>query len=527
MKLFILALSLCFASETFHNAPTSFTHRNNPAHSEQDIKKGAALFAQNCASCHGKDAMGAGNIPALAIGPAQTAPEGEMFWFITKGSPEAGMPPAKISEKERWQVISFIKSLKGVKAQAQEPQLSNDDSHAPPPPAPFTDYRYERPGQMHKILPKDLPAPAPETSAGNAPDVVKRPLKAWPQVPKGFKVEVYAEHLEQPRAMRTAPNGDIFVAESRAGKILVLRGGTRAEKTEVFAGGLDRPYGLAFYPPGNDPKWIYIGNTDSVVRFPYHTGELKAAGKPEKIADLPSSFRGHWTRDLQFSLDGKKLFAAVGSASNIDDSENEKNRADILVMTPEGKDIKVFASGIRNAGGGLAVQPKTGALWCSVNERDGLGDNLVSDYITHVEEGGFYGWPWWYIGGHQDPRHQGKHPELKSKLINPDVLLQAHHASLQLAFYEGKQFPKEYRGDIFAAQHGSWNRSVRTGYSVIRVPLHGKGKATGEYEDFMTGFVVNQRAVWGRPVGVTVAADGALLVSDDESNTIWRVSWVK
>jgi glucose/arabinose dehydrogenase len=255
---------------------------------------------------------------------------------------------------------------------------------------------------------------------------------------------------------------------------------------------------------------------------------MKASGAPEKIADLPHARGGHTTRDIQFSLDGKKMFVGVGSRSNIDDPDDtpeEKNRADILVFNPDGSDMKVYAYGIRNAGGGLAVNPKTGELWCSVNERDALGDNLVPDYITHVQEGGFYGWPWWYIGGHQDPRHAGKHPELKSKAIVPDVLLQPHNASLEILFYDGKQFPAEYQGDIFAGAHGSWNKAARTGYEVIRVPLHGTGHATGEYQDFLSGFVLDNGDVWGRPVGVTLATDGSLLVSDDGTNSIWRVSY--
>ena len=195
-------------------------------------------------------------------------------------------------------------------------------------------------------------------------------------------------------------------------------------------------------------------------------------------------------------------------------------------MDPDGKNMRVYASGIRNAGGGLAINPKNGELWASANERDGLGNNLVPDYITHVQDGGFYGWPYYYIGGNPEPRLKGAHPELKSKVIVPDVLIQAHNASLQLAFYDGKTFPAEYQGDIFSSQHGSWNRDPRVGYEVIRVPLHQTGKATGEYEDFLTGFVLPNGQVWGRPVGVTVMSDGSLLVSDDGSNSIWRVSYV-
>jgi glucose/arabinose dehydrogenase len=208
-----------------------------------------------------------------------------------------------------------------------------------------------------------------------------------------------------------------------------------------------------------------------------------------------------------------------------DTHPGEKNRADILVCDPANCRLSVYAYGIRNAGGGIAVDPMTGELWCSVNERDALGDNLVPDYITHVQEGGFYGWPWWYIGAHQDPRHPGAHPELKDKTIVPDVLLQPHVASLEFAFYQGKQFPAEYKGDIFASEHGSWNKAVRVGYEVIRVPLHQQGKAGGEYEDFLTGFVLPDGNVWGRPVGLTEITDGSLLVSDDGSNSIWRISY--
>jgi glucose/arabinose dehydrogenase len=331
--------------------------------------------------------------------------------------------------------------------------------------------------------------------------------------------------------IRTAPNGDFFIAEMDPGRIKVFRGigsDGKPERTEVFASGLKEPFGIAFYPPGANPQWLYIGNTNEVVRFAYTNGDLKAHGKPEHIADLPNSKEGHSTRDIRFSPDGKKMFVSVGSASNVDDPDThsgEKNRADILEFNPDGSGQRVYAYGIRNAVG-LAINPTTGELWCSVNERDALGDNLVPDYITHVQDGGFYGWPWWYTGAHQDPRHAGKHPELKDKAIVADVLLQPHNASLEITFYDGKQFPAEYQGDIFAAEHGSWNKATRAGYELIRVPLHQTGHASGEYEDFMTGFVLDNGDVWGRPVGVTVAPDGSLLVTDDGSNSIWRVSYV-
>ena len=382
----------------------------------------------------------------------------------------------------------------------------------------------------------DLPAPAPDQSVDNGPPVVPRPADAWPKAPKGFKVELYATGLDNPREMRTAPNGDIFLAESETGKIKVLRGVTRDGKAEVvseFATGLRQPFGIAFYPSGPNPKFVYIGDTDEILRFPYKNGDIKASGPVEKLVDLPGGGRlrggGHWTRDLVFSKDGGKLFASVGSHSNVDDADThpeEFHRADVLEYTPEGKFVKVYASGIRNCVG-EAINPITGELWCSTNERDALGNNLVPDYVTHVQEGGFYGWPWYYMGPHggvQDPRHVGKHPELQAKVITPDVLVNPHFASLEMLFYEGSQFPAEYKGDGFAAEHGSWNRKDRSGYEVIRVPMK-NGHATGEYEDFLTGFTEGDGGVWGRPVGVTVGKDGSLFVSDDGTRSIWHVTY--
>ncbi len=394
--------------------------------------------------------------------------------------------------------------------------------------AAFDDYHTEKPGDFRKITVADLPAPFATKSAGNPPRVVPKPADAWPQAPQGFKVELYvSDGLTQPRELRTAPNGDLFLADSQAGQIDIFRGITKDGKPEqrsVFATGLTRPFGMAFYPRGNNPQWLYVGNTNSVVRFPYHSGDLKASGEAQVIVPALPPGGGHWTRDLAFSPDGAKLFVSVGSGSNINDPDThpaEFHRANILEFTPDGKFVKVYASGIRNPVG-IAVNPTTGQLWCSVNERDELGDNLVPDYISSVKEDGFYGWPWYYMGDHQDPRHEGKHPELKDKVIVPDVLLQPHNASLELTFYEGKQFPKQYKGDIFAAEHGSWNKSVRAGYEVVRVPLD-NGKANGEYEDFLTGFVTPEGNAWGRPVGVAVAPDGSLMVSDDGSKSIWRV----
>ena len=426
--------------------------------------------------------------------------------------------------KAQYLLAAFTLLLGGFTACAE------NSASQPAPKAPFTDYRGEKPGATRKITPQDLPAPFATKSATNGPNVVDRPKSAWPQAPQGFQVQLYTTDVKEPRKILTAPNGDFFVAESHDGDIKIFRGITadgKSQQSSVFVTGLNQPYGMAFYPPGANPQYIYIGNTDSVVRIPYHNGDLKAAGKPQELAHLPGG-GGHWTRDLVFSPDGKRLFVGVGSDSNVDDpdkSSDEKGRAQILEMNSDGSNPHMYAYGIRNAGGGLAIDPKDGQLWCSVNERDGLGNNLAPDYITHVQEGGFYGWPYYYIGGHPDPRLNGAHPELKSKVIVPDVLLQAHNASLGMVFYQGKQFPAEYQGDIFAAQHGSWNRSPRAGYEVIRVPLHQTGKATGEYQDFLTGFVLPNGEVWGRPVAVASGSDGSLLVTDDASNSIWRVSY--
>jgi glucose/arabinose dehydrogenase/cytochrome c553 len=531
----LLLISSSPAQNTaFHNAPPSTKQQKNPLEGQHPASA-KTDYVQRCGACHGQNGEGTGNIPALATGKAQNASDGELFWYITKGDVNNGMPSwESLPEEQRWQIINYIRVLGSLKPGSPRVPLSADEAvataaKAPPPKPPFTDYRFEEPGKIRKITVKDLPAPLATASAGNGPQLVPRPEGAWPKVLPGFKVERYASDLDEPRLIRTAPNGDFFVAESRAGNIRVFRGITdegKPAQSETFVTGLNRPFGINFYPPGLDPQWIYIGNTDSVVRFPYKNGDLKASGPAEHIADVPGG-NGHWTRDIQFTPDGKKMLVSVGSASNIDDPDAtpaEKNRADVLEFNPDGSAMRVYAYGIRNCVG-LAINPKTGEPWCSVNERDALGDNLVPDYITHVREGGFYGWPWWYMGGHQDPRHEGKHPELKGKVITPDVILNPHNASLELTFYDGKQFPAEYQGDIFASEHGSWNRSVRVGYEVIRVPLHQTGHASGEYEDFMTGFVVDNGHVWGRPVGITVASDGSLLVTDDGSKSIWRVSY--
>ncbi len=396
------------------------------------------------------------------------------------------------------------------------------------------DWTKDAPGVRHKITPADLPPPYQTESAVNDARVVARPAGAQLQVPSGFKIEEYASGFRDPRYLLTAPNGDIFVTESRADTIKVLRdanGDGKPEMTETFASdGLKDPFGIAFYPPGPDPQYLYVANTDGVVRFPYRNDDTKARGPLEKLsAELSSGGLlhggGHWTRDLTFSGDGKKMYVSIGSRSNVSDDSAEANRARIFEFNPDGTGQKVFAWGVRNAVG-IKVRPGTNDLWMSVNERDGLGDGLVPDYISRVQPDGFYGWPWYYIGNNQDPRHKGKHPELAAKVAMPDMLVQSHSATLNLLFYDGQQFPAEYRGDIFAAFHGSWNKTRRTGYKIVRVPLDkSSGKVRGDYEDFVTGFVTLNGKVWGRPVGLTVAKDGSLLFSEDGNKTIWRVTY--
>lgn len=411
--------------------------------------------------------------------------------------------------------------------------------------AAFGDWHDDSPGVRRHIQAADLPkAEMQEEIVGNFPETAERPADAKPKLPDGFSAELVVSGLENPRVIRTAPNGDLFVANSKANEVRVYRvKGAKVEKEDVFASDLFQPYGIAFYPLGDDPQWVYIANSKNVVRFPYKSGDMKASGEPETIIDyIPAAH--HWTRDLVFSADGAKLYVAVGSGSNVALDmfmepfegmeefnkthpagaawDTEERRAVVLSIDPDGKNEKIFATGLRNCSG-ITIQPATGALWCAVNERDELGDNVPFDYATEVKEGEFYGWPWFYIGNNKDPRPKSERPELADKVTVPDVLFQAHSAALGITFYDGDNFPGEYKGDAFVAFHGSWNRGKRTGYKVVRV-LFKDGKPTGEYEDFATGFVVSDKEVWGRPVGLAVAKDGSLFLTEDGNGTIWRIS---
>ena len=545
-----------------------------------DAGRGKTLFTQSCALCH-SDGNGAGGAPVAKQGPslvgvfgrkAGTSPnfnytkaltDSGLTWdaagldhFLTNPAaavPGTTMPIPTPDPQTRADLIAYLGTLK----------MPDKVEAAPPPAATSTastdqDWQNEAPGKAHRIALADLPAPFATRSAGNGPGGAARPDDLIPSAPPGFTVKLFASGLSNPRCLRVAPNGDIFLAETGANRIRILRAADGADtpsENEFFADGLNRPFGIAFYPPGSNPKWVYVANNNSVVRFPYKSGDLRAEGEAQVIVPkLTDSGGGHSTRDVAFSLDGKRMFISVGSGSNIADGMSQKsvdeakawesthglgaawdgetNRADILVCDPEGHEpLHTYATGIRN-GVGLAVDPATGKLWVSTNERDGLGDDLVPDYVTSVKEGGFYGWPWYYMGEHVEPRltdeqHKSVRPDLAGHVIAPDVPVQSHSASLEMTFYPATKgvaaFPADYQGDIFAAFHGSWNRTTRTGYEVARIRRN-HGVPTGEYDDFLTGFVVNDRTVWGRPVGVAVAHDGALLVSEDGNGTLWRVA---
>lgn len=378
-----------------------------------------------------------------------------------------------------------------------------------------------------------LPAPYATPSVHHNSKVIGWPEGKTPVAPEGFTVTPFADHLHNPRWIYVTPGGDILVSESgtnrkkSANDILLFRDTDhdgKPDTKEVFASGLNQPLGMLVLG-----DWFYVGNTDGVYRYPYKEGQSHLEGKGEKILDLPAGgYNNHWTRNILASPDGKTIFVSVGSGSNNAEHgmANEVRRADILEINPDGSGERIYASGIRNPVG-MAWAPGTQTLWTAVNERDSLGDDLVPDYFTHVQEGGFYGWPYAYFGPNEDPRLKGQRPDLVEKTLVPDVALGAHTASLGLAFYTASAFPEKYRGGAFIGQHGSWNRSVFAGYRVIYVPF--SDGRPGAVEDFLTGFMADESKseAYGRPVGVTVLPDGSLLVADDAGNTLWRVSYSK
>jgi glucose/arabinose dehydrogenase len=413
----------------------------------------------------------------------------------------------------------------------------------------FAGWASDSPGVRRHIRVADIPAPVkeadPEKSIASKAEVVQPPQGLLPKVPNGFAVEVLASGFKQPRTLRVAPNGDVFLAESGTGRVLIIPEAASGKPVNpvVFAENLEKPYGIAFLP-ATEPRYVYVAASNQVVRYPYRSGSLKASGPAEVIiANIPT--KRHWTRDLAVSRDGQRLFLSVGSASNLGVGGmphmtaeqirqheaghglgaawgEEMDRGVVRVFDPEGKNVRNYATGLRNCSG-LAMQPGTDSLWCIVNERDHLGPHVPPDFMARIEQGAFYGWPWYYLGDREDPALEGRRPDLKGHVRTPEVLFQAHSSALSGVFYDRNAFPAEYHGDAFVALHGSHSRPDKTGYKVIRVRMK-DGKPTGEYEDFLTGFVLDETRVWGRPAGVAVARDGALLVSDDANGTIFKVT---
>jgi glucose/arabinose dehydrogenase len=543
---------------------------STPASAAADAAAGKALFKQQCTVCHTAepDDNGGAQGPSLngvygrhaaadpGFGYTKALQDSKLTWdaatlnrFLaspTKVVPGTAMVAAVGDKKQRADLIEY---LRGVKTVANAPAPTAAHANARTPEA---DWKQDAPGRKHRIDLAALPPPFSSSSARNSPKLIPRPAYAQLRVPPGFKIGLFASDLVGPRRIVPAANGDIFVTEMRGGRISVLHpapDGRTSARADIFAAGLNEPYGIAFYPNADNPTWLYVAETNRVVRFAFKKGDVQARGEPEVVVpELPTG--GHSTRDIVFSPDHRRMFLSVGSATNyagemskktpaqIKEWEHthasgatwdmEENRADVLAFDVDSKSPgKIFATGIRNCVS-LTLQPGTGALWCTTNERDALGDDLVPDYSTRIKEGGFYGWPWYYMGSNEEPRLKGERPDLKSRVLVPDVPYQAHSAALNLVFYtatSGKSaFPQEYVGDGFATFHGSWNRGFRTGHKVVRVRMK-DGVPTGEYEDFVTGFIVDDGDVWGRPVATAVLNDGSLLVSDDGGNVIYRVSY--
>lgn len=549
-----------------------------------DANAGKLFFRTQCALCHsaepgdnggaqGPNLFGVfGRHAATAAGFSYTQAlrASNLTWdaatlerFLSSPTtvvPGSAMVIAVPQKADRDNLIAYFKAVKeGTFKEAPARLAGPPPGFRMPPPAPrpkgTPDWKRDRPGRAHWIDLDNLPPPFATPSAVNFPRLVDRPAHARLRLPHGFKIDVFASGLTGPRELRQAPDGDVFVSEPTASKVIVLRpsaDGTKAASVSTFAQGLVLPYGLAFYPAGSDPQWLYVAENNRVVRYPYKVGDQTARGVPQVVVPqlAPMATGGHYTRNLVFSPDGTRMFVSVGSGSNIADTMPKKtpeetrawqaehalgaawgpeeNRADVLVFrVGSSAPGRVFATGIRNCVG-LTIQPQTGDLWCTTNERDLLGDDLVPDYSTRVREGAFYGWPWYYMGNHEDPRLKGERPDLAGEVTVPDVPYQAHSASLSLIFYTATSgrsaFPKRYVGDGFAAFHGSWNRAFRTGHKVVRVRMK-DGVPTGEYDDFLVGFITPDGNAWARPAGLVELSDGSLLLSDDGHGVIYRISY--
>ena len=365
-----------------------------------------------------------------------------------------------------------------------------------------------------------LPPPFATPSVDNGPHVVNKPEGAELKLPAGFQVDIYAEGFERPRFMLPGPKGELLVSDSAdSGSVYLFQDAAKPDQRKKLIEGLDRPYGLAFWK-----DYVYVGEQTSVKRYKYDATN-GSVGKGEEVISLAGLGGGHWTRSLLFDSKGEKLYVGIGSRSNVSAGEDPR-RAAINRYNPDGSGHEIFASGTRNPIG-LHWYPGTQTLWAAVQERDLLGDDLVPDYFTHIQQGGFYGWPYAYIGSHEDPRRKGEKPDLVAKTIVPEVILPAHVAVLDYLFYTGTQFPPEYRGGAFLAYHGSWNRSKRVGQEIAFLPFKNGKPAADQPRHFLTGWMLaaDKREVWGRPVALLQMADGSVLVSDDGGNKIWRISY--
>ena len=390
------------------------------------------------------------------------------------------------------------------------------------PPASATD---QAPGQRFHFTPDDLPPPNPDEHTGNGPRTIDRPAGATLQVPPGFRAEIFAKHLIHARWMVVVPNGDVFLAEPRGGHVVLLRdsdGDGEADRRWFVVEGLNRPHGLALHG-----GYLYVADLDAIWRVPYRPGETKLSEDLVAITAPGALGRpnGHWTRNIVVSPDGKNLYAAIGSASNV--KQEAAPRATVQKFDIGGGGQETFATGLRNPVG-IAFYPGTDDLYVVVNERDAMGDGLVPDYLTRIEKGDFFGWPYAYIGPNPQPGLGQLYPDLVAASKVPDVLIQSHSAPLGLVFYDGTQFPADYHGDAFVALHGSWNANVPRGYKIVQVPFE-NGRPTGEYVNFATGFWhsgEDRAEVWGRPAGLALWTDGSLLIADDVGQVIWRISYV-
>jgi glucose/arabinose dehydrogenase/cytochrome c2 len=536
-----------------------------------DANAGKALFRERCSVCHTAESgdNGGAQGPSL-IGlmgrAAASAPQfsyttalrdSKLTWdgatlkrFLaapTSVVPGTSMLLAVPGGADRDNLIAYFQSVSNQAPPTESaivvPTVSTQSAN----------WRLDAPGRVHHINANSLPAAFATPSSRNNSSVVPKPSNASLSVPPGFQVDTFISTLTGPRKMLVAANGDILVTEMRAGRVTVLHPSADASRvagTDVYLQGLKQPFGLAFYPSAQNPQWLYVAETNRVTRFAYQVGDVKPRGAAQiVVAQIPSGV-GHFTRDIAFSPDGKRLFVSVGSGSNVAETMSKKTPAEIKTWeaahglgaawdaeTDRAAVLEfdaaapgtatIYASGIRNCVS-LTVQPANGALWCTTNERDALGDDLVPDYSTRVKRGSFYGWPWYYIGSNEDPRLKGERPDLAGKVSVPDVLYQSHSAALSMTFYaasSGKSaFPAAFVGDAIVGFHGSWNRSLRTGYKLVRVHMK-NGEPTGDYADFLTGFVVDDAHVWGRPVATVELSDGSLLMSEDGNNVIYRISY--